>query len=115
MVVERGLGLSGASARDGEVSADILEFESERDSARGNLRGGKQRRVSERVEGGAAHRAAVLFGNLEVTAAARIDVAGRALEKNRNRPLAAGGGARAFDFVHRKARPIARVEQVVLA
>ncbi len=69
----------------------------------------------ESVERGAAHRAAVLLGDFEVAAAARIDVAGRALDENRDWARAAGGGGRGFDFIHREAGPIARVEQVVLA
>src|SRR5208282_4178417 len=115
MVVERGLGLGGAIARDGKVGAEILEFQVERDFARGDSRGGNRGRVLERVERAATHRAAALLGDFEIAAAAWIDVAGRALEENRNWVRAGAGAGRAFDFVHREARPIARVEQVVLA
>src|SRR5208282_3116728 len=113
MVVERGLGLGGAIARDGKVGAEILELQAERDSARGDSRSGNRGRVFERVERAATHRAAVFFGDFETAAAAWVDVAGRALKENRN--WARAGAGRAFDFVHRKAGPIARVEQVVLA
>src|SRR5208282_4574984 len=115
MVVERGLSLGGAIARDGKVGAKILELEVERDCARGDSRGANRGRVLERVERAATHRAAVLLGDFETAAAAWIDVAGRALEENRYWPRAGAGGGRAFDFVHREAGPIARVEQVVLA
>src|ERR1039458_10128475 len=115
MVVERGLRLGGAIARDRKVGGEILEFEVERDCARGDSRGANRGRVLERVERAATHRAAVLLGDLEIAAVAWIDVTGRALEENRYSSRMFAGGGRAFDFVHREAGPIARVEQVILA
>ena len=98
MVVERGLGLGGAIARDGEFGAEIFELEIQRDSARGDSGVGDRGRVLERVECAAAHRAAVLFGDFEIAAAARIDIAGRALDENRDWARASGGGGRSFRF-----------------
>ncbi len=115
MVVQRSLGLSDASACEREFRALIFQREIERDSARGDSGVGQRGCALERVEGGAAHRAAVLLSDFEVAAAARIDVAGRALDENRDRPRAGGGRRRGFYFVHRETRPIARVEQIVFA
>src|ERR1019366_10384880 len=57
----------------------------------------------------------MILGYLEAAAAARIDVAGRAVEKNADRIISPMLAGEALDFVDRETHPVTRVEQVVVA